>query len=129
MLSTKRPLTKWSHVVHRNSCSTLFTTSNKVRQIIGQTLVCVSIHLECWLNKPRVEIATWAAVGVACQQQFITIRFQNFGSVNTINVDSIRIQCASGECEFNLHSNRIKCEKAFRNLVYKQHKIQLNMHD
>ena len=52
----------------QNSHSTLFT-SDKVRQIIGRTLVCVSIHLECWLDKPRVEIATWAAVGVAHQQQ------------------------------------------------------------
>ena len=69
MLLTRRPLTKWSRVVCRNSRST-FTTSDKVRQIIGQTLVCVSIHLECWLDKPRVEIATWAAVGVARQQQF-----------------------------------------------------------
>ena len=37
-----------------------------------------------------------------------------FVSVNTIDADSIRIRCASGECEFNSHSNRIKCEKAFR---------------
>ena len=27
-------------------------------------------------------------------------------------MDSIRIQCASAECEFNSHSNRIQCEKA-----------------
>ena len=27
--------------------------------------MCVSIHLECWLDKARVEIVTWAAVGVA----------------------------------------------------------------
>ena len=112
MLSTKRPLTKWSrvHVVRRNSRSTLSTTSDKVRQVIGRTLVCVSIHLECCLNKARVEIATWAAVGVARQQQF------SYNSVSkcwqtTINVDSIRIRCASGECKFNSHSNRIKCER------------------
>ena len=43
----------------------LSTTSDKVRQIIERTLVCVSIHLECWLDKARVEIVTWAAVGVA----------------------------------------------------------------
>ena len=43
----------------------------KVRQIIGQALVCVFVHLhvECWLDKARVEIFTWAAVGVAHQQQ------------------------------------------------------------
>ena len=74
--------------------------------------MCVSMHLERWLNKARVEIVTWAAVGVACQQQFSYNLVSNFGSVNTIDVDSIRIQCASGECEFNSHLNRIKCEKA-----------------
>ena len=41
----------------------------EVRQTIGQALVCALIHLECWLNKARVEIVTWAAVGVAHQQQ------------------------------------------------------------
>ena len=45
------------------------TTSDKVREIIGWTLVCF-IHLECSLNKARLEIVTWAAVGVANQQQF-----------------------------------------------------------
>ena len=40
-----------------------------------------------------------------------------FGSVNTIDVDSFRIQCASGECEFNSHSNRIKCEKALKDKI------------
>ena len=67
--------------------------------IIGPTLVCVSIHLECWLDKARAEIVTWAAVGVACQQQFGYTSVSKFW------------QC---ECEFNSHSNRIKCEKAFR---------------
>ena len=76
-------------------------------------LVWISIHLECWLGKARVETVTWAAVGVACQQQFSYNSVINFGSVNAINVDSIRIRCASGECEFNSHSNRIQCEKAF----------------
>ena len=73
-------------------------------------LMCVSIHLECWLNKARVEIITWSAVGVACQQQF---------SYNKILAMWMRsmwiqfcIQCALGECEFNSHSNGIKCEKA-----------------
>ena len=51
-----RPLTKWSHVVHKNSRSTLSITSNKVRQIIGRTLVCLLILLECWLNKARVKL-------------------------------------------------------------------------
>ena len=62
MLPKKRPLTKWSLVVRRNSCPMSSTTSDKVWQVIGRTLVCVSIHLECWLDKPRVEIVTWAAV-------------------------------------------------------------------
>ena len=66
----KSPLTKWPHVVYQNSRSTLSTTSNKIRQIVGRTLVCVLIHLECWLDKARVEIVTWAAMGVARQQQF-----------------------------------------------------------
>ena len=68
------------------------TTSDKVRQIIGRTLVCVLIHLEHWLEKARMEIVTWAAVCVAHQQQFSYNLVSNFGSVNTINVDSIRIQ-------------------------------------
>ena len=66
----KSPLTKWPHVVHQNSHSTSSTTSNKIRQIDGQTLVCVLIHLECWLDKARVKIVTWAAMGAARQQQF-----------------------------------------------------------
>ena len=71
------------------------TTSNKVRQIIRWTLVRVSMHLECWLRKARVEIVTWAAVGVACQQQFSYNLVIKFGSVDAINVDSIRIQTES----------------------------------
>ena len=46
------------------------TASDKVRQEIGWTLVCVSIHLERWFDKARVEIVPWAAVGVARQHQF-----------------------------------------------------------
>ena len=89
--------------------ATSSTTSNKLRQIIGWTLVCVSIHLECWLDKARAKIVTWAAVGVAHQQHFSYDSVLNFGSVNAIVVDLIRIQCALGVCEFSLHSNRIKC--------------------
>ena len=57
-------------------------------KVIGWTLVCVSIHLECWLNKARVEIVTWAAVGVAHQQQF---------SYNSI------LACERDQCGFNSH--------------------------
>ena len=46
------------------------TASDKLRQIIGRTSVYVLIQLECWLDKARMEIGTWAAVGVAQQQQF-----------------------------------------------------------
>ena len=75
----------------------LFNTSNKVRQIIGRTLVCVSIHLECWLDKLRVEIATWAAVGVARKQQF------RYNSVSKF------WQCERDRsCGFNSHSMRIR---------------------
>ena len=74
--------------------------------------MCVLIHLEYWLGRARVEIATWVAVGVARQQQFSYNLVIKFGSVKAINVDSIRIQYVSGECKFNLHSNRIQCEKA-----------------
>ena len=70
-------------------------------------------YLEYSLGKARVEIVTSAAVGVAHHQQFSYNSVIKFGSVNTINVDSIRIRCASGECELNSHSNRIQCEKAF----------------
>ena len=115
MLLKTIPFTKWSHVFCRNSCSTLPTictcTSDKVRQVIGQTLVCVSIYLECWLDKARVEIVPWAVVGVARQQQFSYNSVVKSGSVSATNVDSIRIRCVFGECEFNSHSNRIQCEK------------------
>ena len=94
--------------------------SNKARQIIGRTLVSISIHLECWLGKSRVETVTWTAVGVACQQQFSYNSVINFGSVNAIDVDSIRIQCASGESKFNSHSNRIQCEIQF---AFKQNPV------
>ena len=78
-------ISKWFCAVPRNSHSTSSTTSKKISQIIIEpTLVCVS---ECWLNKARMEIVTWATMGVARQQQFS----YNFGSGNTIDVDSIRI--------------------------------------
>ena len=35
--AAKRPLTKWSHVVHWSSRSMSSTTSDKVREVIGQT--------------------------------------------------------------------------------------------
>ena len=69
------------------------TTSGKVREIIGRTLVCVSIHLECLLDKSRVEVVTWAAVGVANQQQF------SYNSVSKF------LQCERDQCGFNLHSH------------------------
>ena len=76
--------------------------------------MCVSIHLERWLGKARVEIVTWAAVSVASQQQFSYNSVIKFGSVNAIDVDSIRIQTESSvkRPRFNSHSNRIQCEKA-----------------
>ena len=90
------------HVVRRNSRSTSFTTSKKVinlKQVNEQTLVCVLIHLhvECWLDKTRVEIITWAAVGVACQLQF------SYNSVLKY------WQCECDQRGFNLHSMRIGC--------------------
>ena len=66
-----------------------------------------------------MENVTWAVVGVTCQQQFsYNLIFFYFGNVNAIDVDSIRIQCTLGVCEFNSHSNRIKCEKAFSAQVH-----------
>ena len=102
--SWKRPLTKWSYVVIWNSCSTLSTTSNKVikvRQVIGRILVCVSIHLECWLDKARVEIITWAAVGVARQQQF------------SYNLVSKFWQCERDRRGFKLHLMHIGWFRAY----------------
>ena len=32
--------------------------------------VCFDTSIECWLDKARIEIVTWATVGVAPQQQF-----------------------------------------------------------
>ena len=91
----KRPLTKWSRVVRRIHIPHKVYYSNKVSQRIGRTLVCVSIHLECWLDKARVEIVAWAAVGVARQQQF------SYDSVSKF------LQGERDQCGFNLHSMRI----------------------
>ena len=66
-----------------------------------------------------MEIVTWAAVGVALQQQFSYNSVIKFGSVNATDVlDSISIRCASSECEFNSHSNRIQCEKVLPVYMY-----------
>ena len=97
MLPKKRPLTKWSYVVCRSSRSTYSTISDKVREVTGRTLVCVWIHLECWLDKSRVEIVTWAEVGVANQQQFGYSLVSKFW------------QYECDRCGFNS-----QCEKAFR---------------
>ena len=58
--------------------------------------MCVSIHLECWLDKPGLLGLQWVR---HTHSNSVTIRFQNFGSVNPIDVDSIHIQCALGECD------------------------------
>ena len=52
--------------------------------------MCVLIHLECWLDKARVEIVTWAAMGVARQQQQFSFKILAV-HVNAIYVDSICI--------------------------------------
>ena len=88
---------KETRVIHQNLHSNMSSTSDKVRHIIGLTLVCVSIHLECWLNKSRVEIVTWAVVGVAFQQQF------------SYNCVSKFWQCESNRCRFNWLSMSIGC--------------------
>ena len=108
-----RQLTKWSCIVHRNSHSTSSTTRDKVcgKWLIWWTLhlVCVSIHLECWLDKARVEIVTWAAMGVARQQQFSYNLVSKFWlcehdwcgliqfafDAHQVNANSIRIQTES----------------------------------
>ena len=75
--------------------------------------MCVSIHLECWLDKPRVEIATWAAVGVACQQQF------GYNSVSKFWQCERDRQFAFDVHRMNANSiRRIKCEKAFSDVLY-----------
>ena len=106
---TLRPLTKWSHVVYQNSRSASSTTSDKVRQIIGWTLVCVSIHLECWLDKAKVKIVTWAAVSVACLQQF------NYNSVFKI------WQCECNWRGFNLHLMHIRWMQI--NFAFKKNQV------
>ena len=73
--------------------------------------MCVSMHLECWLGKTRVEIVTWAKWVWHANSNSVTILVLKFGSVNAIDVDSIRIQCALSECKFSSHSNRIQCER------------------
>ena len=108
MLLKKRPLTKWSYVVLRNSCSTLSTTSDKARQIIGWTLVCVSIHLECWLDKARAKNRYLGCSGcgmpTAIQLQFCfkilavwmwSMWIEFTFDAHQVNVNSIRIQTES----------------------------------
>ena len=72
MLLKMRQLTKWSRVV------------------------CVWIHLECRLDKDKSEIVTWAAVGVARQQQIC------YNSVFKI------WQCECNWCGFNQHLMHIR---------------------
>ena len=83
------------------SCSSSKFTFHVVyyqRQGMANNWMDFSVCFECWLDKPRVEIVIWAALGVACQQQF------NYNSVSKF------WQCERNLCEFN---SRIKCEKAF----------------
>ena len=87
----------------------LLPVTIKERHIIGLTLVCVSIHLECWLNKSRVEIVTWAVVGVAFQQQF------------SYNCVSKFWQCESNRCRFNWHSMSIGCMRI--QFTFKQNEL------
>ena len=120
MLLKKRPLTKWSRVVRQINVPHKVYYSDKVSQRIVRTLVCVLMHLECRLDKARVEIVAWAAVSVARQQQFSYNSVQNFGGVNTIDVDSIHIRVNANsiriqtgpftlnpKSEFNAHRMRI----------------------
>ena len=92
------------NVVRRHSCSTSSTTSDKVWEIIKQTLVCVSIHLDCWLNKTRVEIVTCPG---CCRCGTPTAIQLSFGF-------KILAVCT----EFNSHSNRIKCVRDFTHNGY-----------
>ena len=71
--------------------------------------MCVSIHLECWLNKARVEIVPWAVVDVACQLQFSYNSVIKSDGVDATDLDSIRILCASSECEFKDLPPSIHC--------------------
>ena len=80
------------HVLHKVYYSDKVHVSQR---IIVRTLVCVSIHLERWLDKARVEIVAWAAVGVARQQQFGYDLVSKF------------LQCERDRCGFNSHSMRI----------------------
>ena len=98
MLPKKIPFTKWSRVVGQNSRFTLSTTSDKVMKIIGQTLVCVPIYLECWLDKARVEIGLQWVWHTNSKLQFGYNSVTKFGQCESINVDSIHIRCASGVC-------------------------------
>ena len=96
MLSTKRPLTKRSCVVRKNSHSTSSTTQQQGKSNNCTKFSCVSIRLQCWPDKARTEIATWAAVGVARQQQFSHNSVSKFW------------QCECDRCGFNSHLMRIR---------------------
>ena len=106
MLLKKRPLT---NVVLRNSCSTLSTTSDKARQIIGWTLVCVSIHLECWLNKTRAKNRYLGCSGCGMPTAI------QFNSVSKFG------QCECDPCGLNSHSMRIRW--MWIQFVFKQNQV------
>ena len=55
-----------------------------------------------------VEIVTWLQWAWHTNSKSITIQFQNFGSINAINVDSIHIRCTSGVCKFNQTESSVK---------------------
>ena len=60
----------------------------------GQTLACVLIQLEGWLDKTRIEIVALDCSGCGTPAT-IRLRFSlKFGSVNVICVDSMRIRIA-----------------------------------
>ena len=66
-----------------------------------------------------MEIVPWAVVNVACQQQFCYNLVIKSGSVNATDMDSIRIRCASGECEFkDLPPSILFLEKVMSACVY-----------
>ena len=80
--------------------------------IIGRTLVCVSIHLECWLDKPKGRNRYLGCSG--CGKP-TAIRLQFSFKILAVWMRSMWIQFA-----FDAHWVNVKCEFAFKpNQVWK----------
>ena len=105
---------KWDRLpsgLHRNSCSTSSTTSNKARQILGQTLCVFRFILNVGSIKPGWKL-------------LLELQWVQHANSNSVTVQFLIWQCERVWHGFNLHSMHIgwmwiqfafKYEKALTN--------------